>query len=182
MVDIATDSNVEQSDVTQREQEETQREDTQREETQRDDSQQKRTFDQEAVNEIVRRAKSDAKRSAKAEFERGLEGKIILEEGEYQARVQEAVQAALEQYQRESALQATKAAIQKEYRLTDSQVARLRGETDEDLRKDAEEVFGVLKRKEAPALSPGVQTEDVPASDNVIDRINDRLRKKLSRS
>jgi hypothetical protein len=124
-----------------------------------------KTFTQDQVNEIVKARLAEERTKLTSKFEKDLETKIAeaasAREKAFETQVADRVKAALA----ERDLADTRRAIQSEYGLTDVQLARLTGETPDDLKADAETLFGALKQRKPPVLNPGAP----PAAETVPD-------------
>lgn len=133
-------------------------------------------FTQADVDNIIKRKQSEWKEKYRKEFDKTLEGKLVLTEEEITARVN----TELEAYKTEQALVAVKNAIKAEYGLSDEQVSRLQGDTEKALKEDAEKLFGAFKKKDAPRLVAG-GTTTTPAETNVVSRLREKLQADLEK-
>jgi hypothetical protein len=131
-------------------------------------------FSQQDIDAIIKRKQAEWRDKSKRDFEKSLEGKLVLTETE----LHEKVNAALDDYRKEQTLVAVRQTIKNDFGLTDDQIARLTGDTEKALREDAEKIFGVLKKKEAPKLRAGGGGTTVTET-TVVDRLRSKLRSDL---
>jgi hypothetical protein len=122
-----------------------------------------RTFTQAQVDEIVKGRLAEERNKLGSKHTKELETKIAeavaARETEFEAQVAERIKAALA----ERDLTDARRSLQAEYGLTDAQLARLTGDTADDLKADAETLFGALKQRKPPVLVPGTQpTPETP--------------------
>jgi hypothetical protein len=124
-----------------------------------------RTFTQAQVNDIVKARLAEERTKLTSKHEKELETKLAATAAErdkaLEATVADRVKAALA----ERDLADTKRSLQAEYGLSDAQLARLSGETGDDLKADAETLFGALKQRKPPVLHAGGD----PATDAPLD-------------
>ncbi len=114
-----------------------------------------KTFDQEAVNAIVkaRLAEQNAKLSARLEqdFAKRLEAALADASTKAETTITERVAAELTTRE----LAAARKALADSYGLSEAQVAKLDGTTSDDLKASAELLFGALRTRQAPIIVPG---------------------------
>lgn len=132
-----------------------------------------KTFTQDELNNIIKQKQAEWKSKYKTEFEKTLEGKLVLTEEDRDKLVKDAVTTAL----KERDLQHVKSTIKTEYKLSDEQLAVLDGSDEKELRKHAETLFGAMKKKEAPVLKTGGEQREVDENED----LNTRLRKGITR-
>lgn len=132
-------------------------------------------FNQSDVDAIIKRKQAEWRDKSKKEFEKSLEGKLVLTETDVQAKVN----AAIEDYKKAAALESVKVSIKANYDLTEEQVARLVGDTAEELQADAEKIYGALKKKDAPKLPTGNKPVNGIETNDPIELLNERLRKRI---
>ena len=131
-----------------------------------------RVFTQDAVNKIVQDRLAEAERKQKQkladvktqwekEAEERLEGILANNRKEWEASVQQRIDMALNA----KAMETTKTQLVSEYGLTEAQTARLTGATPDELKADAETLFGGLKQRKPPVIHTG----DTPDSETVLD-------------
>jgi hypothetical protein len=122
-----------------------------------------RSFTQDQVNEIIKGRLAEERTKLTNKYERDLEAKVsealATRDKEFEKQVADRITAALA----ERDLTDTRRTVQAEYGLTDAQLARLTGGTPEELRADAETLFGALKTRKPPILTPG--TPAAPADE-----------------
>lgn len=125
-----------------------------------------RTFTQDQVNEIVKSRLAEERSKLTSKHEKELETKLAealsKREKELESHVADRITAALA----ERDLADAKRRIQAEYGLSDAQLARLSGDTAEALAADADTLFGALKQRTPPVLTPGAPA---PAADEPLD-------------
>lgn len=109
-----------------------------------------KTFKQADVDGIVTDRLNRQATKLKADFEKKLADALTAKDQEFESLVQGRVETALA----EKALADAKTAIASEFGLSEAQLARLQGTSADELRADAETVFGPLK-KPAPKLPTG---------------------------
>lgn len=111
---------------------------------------------QPLVDRIVQTRLSEQNQRLTSKFQKDLEAKMAevqaIKDGEVEKLVSERVQAELTK----RSMDATRLALKSQYNLTEAQVARLQGDTAEDLQKDAEAIYGAfVQKKDPPALPTG---------------------------
>lgn len=124
-----------------------------------------RTFTQDEVNEIVSKRLNEERGKLRAKLDKDLETKLAEAAAEreksLEATITERVNAALNA----KALDATRSELRAEYGLSDAQLERLTGSTPEELKTDAETLFGSLKQRKPPVLHTG----DTPSGGETLD-------------
>lgn len=110
-----------------------------------------KTLTQEEVNRLVAKAREEGRKSGKDAALKEYEGKQVLTEEDLDKIRKEAAEHAL----KERDLRDVKKAIQAEYGLNDAQIERISGDDEKSLREDADLLFGALKQKKAPVITPG---------------------------
>ena len=113
-------------------------------------TQEVRTFTQDDVNKIVQSRLAEEKTKLTSKFEKDLEAKLTAAKDEWSKSVEQAVADRVTAKLNEKALADTRDAIKSEYGLNDQQLARLTGSTPDELKADAETLFGVLKQRPNP--------------------------------
>lgn len=115
-------------------------------------------FTQAQVDSIIKNRLAEQQQKLTSKLEKIWSDKLAAAVAEREqslaTQVEEAVQAKLNEH----ALTEARKAIQEEYSLTDVQLARLTGETPDDLKADAQTLFGALKDKtvrKPPILKTG---------------------------
>lgn len=134
------------------------------------------TFTQEDMDRVIRQKQAEWKAKYQKEFEKTIEGKRVLTEDE----IEKEFATRLESYKAEQALQTVKASIKTEYGLTEAQLERLAGANEKELRADAEKIYGVLKQKQAPKLTPGGTPQSTEANKELNDYLRSTLRNRNS--
>lgn len=137
------------------------------------ENKQEKTIPESQANKIAGKARAEGREAGKQAALKELEGKLVLTEAEYEAKVNEAVANALKQ----QGLVEVKRSIQTEYGLTDAQLAKLAGDDEKSLRADAEATFGALKQKLPPVVNPGNPKTEVSENED----LNTYLRKGIKR-
>lgn len=122
------------------------------------------------IDRIVKEAKKSAEQATRIKLQKEMEGKVIFEnEDAFNTKINELRQ----NWENETKLNSVRNAIKDEYNLTDKQLAVLDGDDEESLRTNANELFGALKKKDAPKINPGATGKANTSSSN--DSFGDSL-------
>jgi hypothetical protein len=116
-----------------------------------------KTFTQDELDRIVKARLAEKEKTLKGKFEKDLEAKIASAREEAQKDLDKLVEDRIQARQAEEALKTARAALMEEFGLNEDQAARLQGETADDLKKDAEKVFGAFKtvQRKPPIIKAG---------------------------
>lgn len=111
---------------------------------------------QPAVDQIVRTRLSEQDTRLKTKFQTELEAKLAEAKLALQGDTDKLVNQKVQEELTKRAMDATRLALKSQYNLSEAQVARLQGDTAEDLQKDAEAIYGAfVQTKTPPALPTG---------------------------
>lgn len=127
-----------------------------------------KTFTQDELDRIVKARLAEKEKTLKTKFEKDLEAKIAAAREEAQKELDKLVEDRIQARQAEEALKTTRAALMDEYGLSEDQAARLQGETADDLKQDAEKIYGAFKttQRKPPIIKTG---EGAGGSQSVTD-------------
>lgn len=109
-----------------------------------------KSFTQEQVDSIVKSRLAEERKRLEAKFDERLAAELEKAKSEFEKRLDTEVANRLKEREAELKLEAARAAIQEEFGLTESQAKRLNGKTPEELRADAEELFGTFVQQKDP--------------------------------
>lgn len=112
---------------------------------------------QSEVDKLVGKARTEGRQAGKQDALKTYEGKKVFDTED---ALEEYVNQRINAYKEEQKLVNVKQSIKNEYGLTDVQLARLSGDDEESLRKDADELFGALKKKDAPKFNTGTSNDE----------------------
>ena len=121
-------------------------------------TQPEKTFTQKELDDIIKARLAEKERTLKSRFEKDLDTKIAAAREAAQADLDKLVEERANARLIEKELKETRTALMAEYELTEDQAARLQGETSDDLKKDAEKIFGALKgqqQRKPPVIKTG---------------------------
>lgn len=133
------------------------------EQSERQKSEQSRTervFTQAELDAIVQRRLGEQKERLAKQYEKSLQDALRANEAERETTIQQRVEVKLNEY----ALNAAKQTLAEQYGLSEAQLSRLTGNTPDELRADAETLFGMLK-KPAPHLPTGSRQHQAVSTD-----------------
>lgn len=114
-----------------------------------------KTFTQAQVDEIIKARLAEQSRKLATKFEADTAAKIQSALAEREQTLEQQIEERVTARLNEKALADTRASIQAEYGLTDAQTARLTGATPDELKADAEALFGALKQAKPPVVRRG---------------------------
>lgn len=134
-----------------------------------------RTFKQADVDSIVKERLAEDRKRREKDFEKKLADSLAEREKEFDTLVQQRVQEALSARE----LEIAKKGIAEEYSLTETQMSRLSGSSIEELRADAQELFGAMKYRKAPTIVPGTNTETKQTDD--VDPVTAAVRRGIDK-
>ena len=113
-------------------------------------TQEAKTFTQEDVNKIVQSRLAEERQKLSGKYEKDLTDKLAAARDEWSKSVETTIEERLQAKLNEKALAEARDAIKTEFGLNDQQLARLTGNTADELKADAETLFGVLKQRANP--------------------------------
>lgn len=123
------------------------------------------TFSQAQVDEIVKGRLAEQSKKLTAKHEKELTDKIAAAVSDANKNLDATVESRVQEKLNEAALTSARSEIQAEFGLTDAQLERVKGATPDELKTDAETLFGSLKtivQKKPPTLQTGSTESSAP--------------------
>ena len=127
-----------------------------------------KTFTQEDVNKIVQSRLAEERTKLNTKYEKELTDKLASARDEWSKSVETTIEERLQAKLNETALAEARDAIKTEYGLNDQQLARLTGTTADELKADAETLFGMLKQRTNPT-PPIINSGGTPSATPNLD-------------
>lgn len=116
-----------------------------------------KSFTQEEVNKLVQSRLAEKERTLRSKHEKDLEAKIAAARDDAAKELEKLVEERVTARLAEQELAKTRAALVAELGLSEDQAARLQGDTPDELKKDAEKIYGALlkQRPNPPVVKTG---------------------------
>lgn len=120
-----------------------------------------KSFTQADVDRIVQSRLAEKERTLTGKFQKDVEAQIAAAKEEAQRELDKLVEDRMQARLAEQALATTRTELMASYELSEEQAARLVGSSPDELKADAEKIFGVLKqapRPKPPVIKTGTES------------------------